>query len=206
MASRHRKARKRKRRFAIFCEGQTEREYFRSFPEVSVTVYPPRDPVGDRKKLLKDALRLIRQEDYDEVWMVFDLDYTPARGSTQIEAFERTIREAEKAGLEVAWSVDAFELWFCLHYVYTEQRLDRTAYYQQLSDRWTINYEREGKRRQFAKDIRQRLLDDPMASEAEAIRRARKLVDRFGSLPLHERNPITTVYQLVEALLNAGNR
>ena len=68
----------------------------------------------------KDTLRLIRQEDYDEVWKVFDLDCTPARDSTQNETFERNIREAEKARLGIARLVGAFELWFCLHYIYTE--------------------------------------------------------------------------------------
>ena len=197
------RVRRRLKRFIILCEGQTERLYFQSFRNQAVEVFP-RDPSGDRKALLKDALQLAKSEQYDELWLVFDLDYVSAKGIEQFVEFERTIRKAEKAGIQVAWSVDAFELWFCLHYAYTEQRLERSVYYQQLSDHWSVNYSRHGKNKRFASTIRQRLLDDPAASEAKAIEWAKKLMDRFGESPFRERNPVTTVYRLVEALLESS--
>jgi hypothetical protein len=54
---RHRKAVKRGKRFLILCEGQTERLYFKSFHDRGVSV-EPRDPIGDRRKLVADAIKL----------------------------------------------------------------------------------------------------------------------------------------------------
>lgn len=200
MGSKRSIERKRRKRFAIVCERQTEREYFRAFQEVAVSVYPPRDPVGDLKKLLNDAIRLRNQEDYDQVWLVIDMDHTPEKGGAQFEEFGRIIRKAEQQGVRVAYSVDAIELWFYLHYEYTEQRLERTIYYSHLSNRWGIDYSGIGKSRTFATQISRRLQDDPAANEAEAIRRAKKLYEQFHGDPFRDRNPITTVFILVEAL------
>lgn len=49
-----------------------------------------------------------RQLPYDRVWLVFDKDNFPD--------FNQAIREAGDAGYYVAWSNEAFELWFLLHF------------------------------------------------------------------------------------------
>jgi len=92
------------------CEGQTERLYFKSFHDRGVSV-EPRDEIGDRRKLVADAIK-IDDGSYDQVWVVFDLDYERARGKEQLAEFDATIAKARKAGIRVAYSVDAFELWF----------------------------------------------------------------------------------------------
>lgn len=200
--TRHRKAVKRGKRFLIFCEGQTERLYFKSFHNKGVSV-EPRDPNGDRKQLVEDA---INSDDgsYDQIWVVFDLDYLPAKGNAQLVEFDTTIAKAHAAGIRVAYSVDAFELWFCLHYTYVSSRQERSYYYEQLSKRWSINYEREGKKAKFCLGIRELLEKDEAASQEEATKRAKKLLKEHAGEPPHRQNPVTTVYKLVEELLKAG--
>jgi len=177
---RHRKAVKRGKRFLILCEGQTERLYFKSFHTRGVSV-EPRDSIGDRRKLVADAIKL-DDGSYDQIWVVFDLDYEPARGKEQFEEFDATIAKAQAAGIRVAYSVDAFELWFLLHYTYVSSRQERLYYYKQLSKRWDINYVKEGKKAKFCLGIRELLEKDENASQEEAIKRARKLLKRGKAL------------------------
>lgn len=197
----HRKAISRGKRFLILCEGQTERLYFKSFHDKGVSV-EPRDPNGDRKQLVKDA---INSDDgsYDQIWVVFDLDYLPAKGKVQLAEFDDTILKAQAAGIRVAYSVDAFELWFCLYYTYVNTRQERTYYYEQLSKYWSVNYEREGKKARFCLGIRELLEKDEAASEEEAIKRAKRLLQQHDGMPPHSQNPATTVFELVEELLKA---
>ncbi len=201
-AGRRRSVRRRGTRFLILCEGQTERLYFQSFRNLGVEILP-RDPGGDAEQLLQDAIKLSGEDDYDQIWLVFDLDYVPKQGARQFEKFSRVLDVAERNGIRTAYSVDAFELWFYLHYAYTEQRHDRKFYFDQLGKRWAMNYERDGKKKKFAATIRQLLTDDPDADEQRAIRRAKKLFDKFRNEPVSDRNPITTVYQLVEEILKS---
>jgi|AntRauTorckE5430_2_1112549.scaffolds.fasta_scaffold07899_2 hypothetical protein len=198
---RHRKAIKRGKRFLILCEGQTERLYFKSFHDRGVSV-EPRDPIGDRRKLVADAIKL-DDGSYDQVWVVFDLDYDPTRGKEQLADFDATIAKARKVGIRVAYSVDAFELWFVLHYTYVNSRQERSYYYNQLSKHWDMNYEREGKKAKFCLGIRELLEKDDNASQEDAIKRAKKLMElHAGELP-HGQNPVTTVFELVEELVVA---
>jgi len=63
------------------------------------------------------------------------------------------IRSALKAGFKCAYSNDAFELWFTLHYNYYDQQQHRSFYYEKLSAFWNINYEKNGKLLSFYKTI-----------------------------------------------------
>ena len=193
---------KRGKRFLILCEGQTERLYFKSFHTRGVSV-EPRDSIGDRRKLVADAIKL-DDGSYDQIWVVFDLDYEPARGKEQFEEFDATIAKAQAAGIRVAYSVDAFELWFLLHYTYVSSRQERLYYYKQLSKRWDINYVKEGKKAKFCLGIRELLEKDENASQEEAIKRARKLLKLHNEEPPHKQNPVTMVFELVEELLAAS--
>jgi hypothetical protein len=96
----------------------------KSFHDRGVSV-EPRDPIGDRRKLAADAIKL-GDGSYDQVWVVFDLDHDPARGKEQLPEFDATIAKAREASIRVAYSVDDFELWFVLHYAYVNSRQERS--------------------------------------------------------------------------------
>jgi hypothetical protein len=187
------------KKFLIVCEGQTEEIYFSSFPVVTATVKA--EPTGRTKlALVKEAKKLAKENNYDEIWCVFDMDINYANQENQRNDFNSAIEQLQsEEKFKVAYSNDCFELWFYLHFAYTDQQNHRTFYYRKLSEFWGINYEELGKKRDFCRTIYSKL-QEQNCSQTEAILRAKKLRnDHEGKLPC-DQNPITTVYQLVEAL------
>jgi hypothetical protein len=137
---------------------------------------------------------------YTEVWVGFDLDYNPARGDEQYVEFAEAIKYAEKHGIKVAYSIDSFEIWFRLHYENITIRIDRQQLYEDLSQRWQMNYEEYGKEETSARGLSALLDDDPNANRQEAIDRAKKLHDDYLELPYRDKPSVTTVYRLVHNL------
>ncbi|MEC4985872.1 MAG: RloB family protein, partial [Oscillatoria sp. PMC 1076.18] len=101
-----------KQRFLIVCEGtKTEINYFESF-RVPRTVIKVEGVGKNPSKVVNTAKELQEREDYDydQVWCVFDRDnWTP-------QDFNNAIADAEKKGFNVAYSNEAFELWYVLHF------------------------------------------------------------------------------------------
>lgn len=191
-------SRTRNRTFLIVCEGQTEAQYFKSFPVLTATIKPIHS--GSSKTALVDAVaKYCRGESYDEIWCVFDFDVDPLK-TGQIEDFNRAIQKARQLGYHCAYSNDAIELWFVLHYQLIDQQQHRGFYCQMLSKRWDINYIKEGKSFRFAASLYKRLLEDDQASQQKAIEHAQKLLKLHESKPYHLQNPVTTVFQLVKRL------
>lgn len=145
------------------------------------------------------------QKEYDEIWCVFDMDVN--KGEKEFADFDNAIEKAkiQTPEYKVAYSNDAFELWFYLHYNYTEQQHLRKFYYDALSKHWSINYIKDGKKYDFCLETYHLLEKDPNASQQEAIKRAEKLYNKQKHLVYHKQNPITLVYHLVK-LLNANLR
>jgi len=186
------------RTFLIVCEGQTEEQYFNSFPVLAATVKPIH--AGSSKTALVDAVtKYTRGKSYDEVWCVFDLDFDPGI-SGQAEDFNRAIRKARELGYHCAYSNDSFELWFVLHYQYMDQQQHRDFYCELLGRHWNMNYTRGGKVLRFARGIYTLLHEDREASQQKAIDHASKLLPSHDTKPFHLQNPVTTVFQLVERL------
>ena len=127
------------------------------------------------------------------------------RGKKEFADFDNAIEKAIAKNLKVAYSNDCFELWFYLHYEYTEQQHRRKFYYDSLSKKWNINYIKFGKTRKFCSEIYSLLENDDSASQHNAIQRAEKLLHQQKDLVYHEQNPVTTVHVLVE-FLNENKR
>jgi hypothetical protein len=191
-------SRTRNRTFLIVCEGQTEELYFKSFPVLTAKVQSVN--AGSSNMALVNAVDNYRRSGtYDEVWCVFDYDKDPMIQG-QAEDFNRAISTAADRGYHCAYSNDAFELWFVLHFQYLDQQQHRRFFYDVLGDRWGINYSREGKALAFSKTIYTRLSSDGDASQESAITRAQRLLAMHDGKPCHLQNPVTTVFQLVEQL------
>ena len=158
-----------------------------------------------KTSLVQEAQKRVSQEKPDpnrEIWVVFDLDIEPLKeGSVQKNDFNQAILLAQKHGFKVAYSNDAFELWFILHYQYLESALTRVEYYERLGQLWGISYERNGKGLHFCRGIYQKLLDDPKASLDDALRNAERLHLQNDCILPADQNPCTTVYQLVAELI-----
>ena len=186
----------------IVCEGQTEKLYFESFPVLGLTVQAV-DLGGQTKlKLIESTADIIKNSDtdYDAIWCVFDMDVK--KGEKEFADFDNAIEKAKVQDpvYEVAYSNDSFELWFYLHYNYTEQQHHRKYYYEELSKKWNINYIKEGKKYKFCTGIYNLLKNDANASQEEAIKRADKLYEEQKDLAYHKQNPISQVYKLVRFL------
>lgn len=189
-----------KKTILVVAEGQTEKLYFESFPVVTLTVEAV-DLEGQSKQTLIYATEEIvsnTDKDYDEVWCVFDMDIK--KGEKELSDFDNAIKSGESKEYKIAYSNDCFELWFYLHYNFTEQKHHRKFYYGFLSDQWSCNYEKEGKKYDSCKLNYQKLENDENASQEDAINRAKQLYESQSDLVYHNQNPVTKVFELVEVL------
>lgn len=120
-----------KQSFLIVCEGEkTEPDYFKAFRMTAATV----KAVGkamNTMTLVNKAIS-IREADkakkrfYDQCWVVFDKDDFPAKD------FNQAIQYAEKNGFQVAYSNQAFEYWFLLHFNLYQGPIHRSQYKNML--------------------------------------------------------------------------
>ena len=118
------------------------------------------------------------------------------KGDKELSDFDNAIESGFSKGFFVAYSNDCFELWFYLHFHYTDQKNHRKFYYKKLGE----NYEKNKKKYNFCLKIYSLLKSDQNASQYDAIERAKKLHENQKKLTYHKQNPITLVYKLVEYL------
>ena len=171
--------------FLIVCEGErTEPNYFKSFrvpKDVRVQV------IGEGYntcRLVERAIDLKQEGKYDQVWVVFDRDEFPA------QHFNEAIALAGRNDIGVAYSNEAFEIWYLLHFYYHDVATSRQLYKQMLTKRLGFEYQKN------ASDMYEHLL----MKQADAIRNAERLLQTYTPHRPADDNPCTTVHRLVEAL------
>lgn len=175
-----------KQTFLIVCEGEkTEPNYFRSFriSSARVQIVPAS---CDPETLVRRALEFNKASDepFDQVWCVFDRDDCVRR------RFNTALQLAARHGFLVACSIEAFELWFLLHFQYMDAALDRRQYIDILNGQLAVPY------RKNSETIYAELLDHQTA----AIKNGKRLFRNYGSEVDYDNNPSTTVFKLVEEL------
>ncbi len=194
-----------KKAFLIVCEGEnTEPFYFEGFPVPSTTVVTEGGH-GSKTSLVDYALVVRELPKYEgrEVWCVFDYDVKPDEAATQPADFNNAILKAEHNGMKVAWSNDAFELWFVLHYQTLESAITRRVLYKILKEKWELDsFGSEAKKADFCLGHYARHEEGVKgASQKLAMRRAKTLHESYnGNQNFAEQIPCTTVYLLVEEL------
>ncbi|NJC25806.1 hypothetical protein GGR27_001305 [Lewinella antarctica] len=155
--------------------------------------------------MIEKAIANTRGKNYSAVWVVIDLDLNPAMAEAeQYRQLTEDLAYAERNKINVAYSADAFELWFRLHYENVTGFLGREQLYEDLSQRWTVNYDPDGKAQAFAQSIPQLISEDDAANQENAIACAKNQHQAVQHLPLSEQGAVTTVYQLVAALLESA--
>ncbi len=184
----------------IVCEGQTEKLYFESFPVLGLSVTAIDLKGQSKMKLIESTEEIIERSEYkyDGVWCVFDMDVK--RGADEFSDFDNAINKGNQLGYNIAYSNDSFELWFYLHYEYTDAEHLRNFYYDELGKRFNLNYVKDGKKHNFCLTLYNILIEDKKSSQDKAIERARKLFEKVKDLPFHKQNPVTKVFKLVEEL------
>jgi hypothetical protein len=127
-------------------------------------------------------------KDLDEVWVVLDRDANPSNRMDKSH-FIQALSLAEKNGVFIAYSNDAFELWFILHYQDLWTNTHRDQLFKMLLKHRGRKYE---KTEDLYKEIK--------SSRPKAIQRATSLWKQ-KQCP-ESANPSTTVHQLVTKLIN----
>lgn len=184
----------------IVCEGQTEKLYFESFPVLGIKV-EALDLGGQSKmKLIESTQEIIRNSSvqYDAVWCVFDMDVK--QGANEFADFDNSINKGMLQGYNIAYSNDSLELWFYLHFQYTDAKNLRGFYYEELGKIFKMNYAKDGKKYDFCRKLYNFLIEEKSSSQDKAIERAKQLFEDVKDLPYHQQNPVTKVYLLVEEL------
>lgn len=171
-------------RFLIVCEGiRTEPVYFSGFRVPSVRI----EVIG----LGKDPLTLVEATQkrhgrgrYDQVWCVFDKD------EVSVERFNQALTLAQTYGIRVAYSNQAFELWYLLHFHFYHTAVPRQEYINKLSGLLGRPYQKNDSN----------LYQELLPKQAEAIQNAIRLLEQYNPLNPADDDPSTTVHELVQQL------
>ena len=189
--------------FLIVCEGvQTEPNYFEALKEslanqtVIITDMTVKGTGRNTTSLIDFTIRYRKSllQQFDSVWAVFDRD------SFTDHQFNNAIEKAAKNDIKTAWSNEAFELWFLLHFQYVNHAMPRQDYQKRLEK--VINSLDGGGKYKYQKNSKSTFATiNTMGSQDKAIHWAKKLLKEFNDEKYASHNPCTKVFELVEELL-----
>lgn len=187
--------------YLIVCEGEkTEPNYFEAFQKHLPPKVQTIKIVGEGANtvsVVKSAIALKEKREkqksvpnFDEVWAVFDRDSFPKK------RVNSAINLANKNSICTGFSNEAFELWYVLHFQYLDTQITRNQYIEVLDK---ILLKKKGiKYQKNAVDMYDFL--DKYGNQRLAIKRAKKLCNKFGNLAPADMKPSTSIYELVESL------
>ena len=193
-------------RFLIVCEGEkTEPNYFKAFTERWSEVKEIKvtgcgcstcQLIIEAKKL-REKLERERMVPFDRVWLVFDKD--------DFKDFNKAIADAKKEGMNCAWSNQAFELWYVLHFQYLDTGVDRKQYIEMIEDK--VRKASKSKTFKYKKnDVGFYQILHEHGNEDFAFKNAEKLRNRHkGKVDYAAHNPRTEVDLLVNELRHPEN-
>lgn len=178
--------------FLVICEGKnTEPIYFRSFKLSSATIktisYTNK---GNAPNFVNAAITFKRNcfDGFDNYWIVFDKDKNTDND------FNRAITLAEQNGFKVAYSIQAFEFWFILHYTYHLGTMPRESYKARLDRNMGFPYDK-------TKETCRILYEKLKPHQNNAIRNAERVFASIGDHSnIASEESSTTVHLLVKEL------
>lgn len=193
--------------FLIVCEGEkTEPNYFSSFSKnIKSDIYSLELDIKGEGSNTRDLVRRAIEYrnkayiPYDRVWVVMDKDsFTP-------DDFNGAIAKAQSNNIRVAWTNEAFELWYLLHFQYRVTAMSRDDFKRKIEI--AINQKITAKNRSAkkfkyqknSKETSRYLLD--YGSQEKAIKNAVKLMGQHNDTNYALHNPCTTVHLLVQELI-----
>jgi hypothetical protein len=185
-----------RKRYLICTEGKSEAIYFAHYKSSTGPVVIPLDKSDHKLSLVKKVIEERNSriqagefdEEIDEAWVVLDRDANPSNRLDKSH-FNQALNLAERNGVFAAYSNDAFELWFILHYQDLWANTHRDHLFKMLS-------RHRGKKYEKTED----LYGEIKPFRPKAMQRAASLLQ-----PKHcpeSSNPSTTVHHLVAKLIN----
>ena len=181
-----------KQSFLIICEGEnTEPDYFNAFRLTSANIKAIGQGISTIG-LVQKAIRIKEAErhkgnSYDQCWVVFDKDDFPNND------FNTAITLAENNGIKVAYSNQAFELWFLLHYNLIQGAMHRNQYASKLNEHLDFAYSKE-------RGIGTLMYQVLLPKQNDAIRNARTISQQWDGVSPALAESSTKVHLLVEEL------
>jgi hypothetical protein len=103
------------RLFLVACDDTfAPKQYFEFFrlTRIKIHVVPTTDGTSVASHVLERLLQFDHEPD-DELWMLLDTDHCTQ--GTHLQGFTDALRDARRAGVNVALSKPCFELWLLLH-------------------------------------------------------------------------------------------
>lgn len=187
--------------FLIVCEGEkTEPNYFKSFSkQVGKIIYDIEFDGGgiSTLKVVEKAIELRNKskQKYDRVWAVFDRD------SFKANSFNSAISKAKANNISCAWSNEAFELWYLLHFHNRITAMTRNEYKKSIEDAINTKLGKRKKPFQYKKnDTEMYSLLNKLGSQESAINWSKELANGITGEQFANYNPQTMVFKLVEEL------
>lgn len=199
-----------RRYYLIICEGkETETNYFESLrtklPQEMIKRVYIKGTGANTLSLLERAKQECEKRyksgepPYYKIWLVFDHDSFPRDNfdNTIVATKRRTI--AHKCQWQCAWSNEAFELWYLLHFHNHSAGMSRTEF----RDKLEAELKQLGVDRKYEKNATDMYdLLEPL--QEQAIANAKEMLKKQTEkkIPPSQMNPATTVHQLVEELIS----
>ena len=181
-----------KQTFLIICEGvNTEPDYFNAFRLTSANVKALGQGMGTLA-LVHKAIHIKEQEKlkgrtYNQNWVVFDKDDFPEND------FNSAILLAQQNGFEVAYSNQAFEFWFLLHFNLYQGALHRSRYEKMLSALLGFAYTKNS-------GVSSKMFNTLFSKQEQAINHAKTIMRQFNGNNPAQQESSTTVHLLVKEL------
>lgn len=198
-----------RKRYLIVCEGEkTEPNYFEALklalPKGVLEVVDFRI-IGEgfnTESLVQQAISLRKMwesesgREIDKLWVVFDKDsFLPLVFNNAIQICENTPKT------EAAWSNEAFEIWYLLHFEFYNTGITRDTYKQRIQA-----YFRNSGLNDFVYAKNRTDMFDLLTKYGDrnlAIKYSKSLESSYnGARDFANQNPCTTVYKLVAELFN----
>jgi hypothetical protein len=173
--------------FMIFTEGQTEEGYLKKFKVRCKTIKG-----GNALLLVEEAIiqKANVKRVHDQYWVVFDRD------DCSESDFIKAINLAEKNGLKVAYSCEAFELWWLFHFIQIQAPIQRKEYEKKIKQHiQEYTYSEKGL---IQGQLMWILLNKSLNT---GIKNAKQAHQKFQHPAIAYHQSVTTVYELVELLL-----
>lgn len=191
--------------FLIVCEGEkTEPNYFKCFPKKhGKIVYDLKFDGGGIStiKVIEKAIALRDSsiQKYDSVWAVFDRD------SFKENSFNSAILKAKANNIKCAWSNQAFELWYLLHFQNRITAMHRDEYKKAIEK--SINQGFKLNPFKYKKNSTKMYSTlQKHGNQEQAIKWAKELYKNFEGEKYSDFNPSTQVYKLVEELTGKSEK
>jgi len=173
--------------FMIFTEGQTEEGYFKKFKVRCKTITG-----GNALRIVEEAITQKKnvKKYVDQYWVVFDKD-----GTLKID-FLKAIKLAKDNGMNVAYSCEAFEIWWLFHFMKIAAPIQRKDYEKKLQKHLPVySYTEKGLKQGEIMWMQLYKLRDAGITNAKVAH------TKFKHPEIAYEQSVTTVYELVELLI-----